>query len=98
MFDLHSPHLNPQVTELSIQLLLHLHSFLFELVLKFAGVETLNVNMASFDLIKSVPHVLSHLLHGFKLFEQLTGLLPCLEDFVGGVSSNFFQLLLGEED
>jgi len=98
MFDLHPPHLNPQVAELSIQLLLHLCSFLSELVLKFASVDTLDVNMAIFDLIKSVSHVLPHLLHGLKLFEELTGLLPCLEDFVGGVSSNFFQLLLGEEN
>ena len=41
-----------------------------------------------------LPHIVAHRLDLFELLVQLVRLLPDFEDFVGGESSDFFQLRL----
>ena len=92
MFDLHSAHLDTKVVELGVQLPLHGSGFLFYLFLHLVSIKIVDVEEIGSCLVLGASHILSHLLHLFKLFEKLIRLFTSFEYFVGRISSNLFEL------
>ena len=98
MFDLNSAHLNPQVVELLIELFFHIRSLLSDLVFHTIAIKVSYVHASITNLILSAANILSHLLDLFKLLEQFVSKFSCLENLIGGIHSNLFELLLCEEN
>ena len=83
MLDLNSPHLDPQIIELRVELLLHVRSLLSDLVFHPVAIKIFVFKRS--NLILRAADVFAHLLDLLELLEELVGEFSGLEDFVGSV-------------